>query len=270
MQNNKKVFATYVGSLSQDSLNNLLSLYKAHVKGSGFEPVDDQHFLSNPYLHQLTQLVSGYYADNSAAPSNTAFQKEPFYDTIIVSHYSSIFLGENVSGEYSKAAYDIVYGTIKATDSIAGLGSLNFSGYVMLYSIRLENHFGFECIGWHKDMLLDIAEHRSRHHLKKFKVDTAESNHYKLYSDNEQAANQSLSADFFENLAVLANLDGESPRPLDFSIEGNQLSIITRTVEVPFGLAPAFEGSDVSVVKEDLNTVNKHVEAVRAIIGSLR
>jgi len=264
----EKKFSDYVESISQERMDELVSLHAQHAHHVA--TIHDQHFLINPYLHQLTLLLNAFYNGSSEAESNVRFHKAPYYDTIIVSPYNEISLGENLAANYHRAQYDIVYGTIANTIFDVLGDARNTVGYVMLYSIRFSSAFDFELIAWHKDLWLDLAEHRPHHDLTHFAMSDVKASHpFKLYSDNADSASAALGGKFFDAIESLSHLDAKKQRPLDFSIKGNQLSIIVRTVENPFGLTPPQDASDAKHIRQDLTILNKHAEEVRGIIDKV-
>lgn len=253
-------FAAYIEKLPQETIQELEHLHAKHLHN--IISIEDQHFLKNAYMHKLTQLVTDFYGTETSQQ----FDKQPFFDTIIVSQHNSVLLGDNISGYYKDIHYDIVYGSISNTELMPGDVEKNFTGYVMLYAIKFPSAFGFECIGWHKDILLDLAERRPHHHLNRIKLDSAHEHPFKLYADNETSAQKILTDNYFNAMADIASLDGQTTRPLDFSIENNQLSLITRSIQSPFGLTLPNKQSDLADVRADLGIVNQHVVAIRRMI----
>jgi len=228
----------------------------------------NQKEIIDAYVHNLTQIVMDYYHETLNADELT-FDASAFYDTSLLDYFDELALGEFILGHYGSTKYTALYGILTDTQAgVLGFQPENFQAHVLLYSIEFPESFKNIVLAWHKDWLLDLAE--KREHLNLTRVSSAGAlwdRLYKIYTKQKDFPKHLLTDSLFHSLEALRLLCDD--QPLDFSFEGNKLSIICRKVERPFALTPYDSKDTVDTIKEDLYILKRHIDIIGRLIEEL-
>lgn len=219
--------------------------------------------ISDPYIHKLVTLMNNHLNKGGQCVGHKEVDFKQYYHSLLVPYFEQLFFGDCIASSHENCFFNLAYAMVADTSYIS-IQPGNFYAYKMFYQIRFPKKFSGHFITYHKDLLLDIAQHRDHGDLKRIHTSDEFNKHYKTYGNDEAEAKKLLTDDVYQVITDLSKLNHN--KPLDLAVDGDSLLIICHHVQQPFNIDLKKKGDDKLLIADDFQILNTHVNLIKRLV----